>query len=70
MIVPRMGDGLVKSTPMAVVGTILLAVPACGFAISFGLESRAARIERLLRSPAADSIAGRAAGTLGSTRAA
>ena len=61
---------MVKSTPMALVGTLLLAVSACGFAASFGLESRAARIERLLSSLAADSMAGRAAGTLGSSRAA
>ena len=61
---------MVRSTPMVLLGALLLSVSACQFAAFFGLESRAARIERLLGSLAADSMAGRAVGTLGSNMAA
>ena len=61
---------MVRSTPVVLVGALLFSVSACQFAASFGLESRAARIERLLSSLAADSMAGRAVGSLGSNMAA
>ena len=61
---------MVRSTPMVLLGALLLSASACQFAAFFGLESRAARIDRLLGSLAADSMAGRAVGTLGSNMAA
>ena len=70
MFVPPMGDGMVRSTPVVLLGALLISVSACGLAARLGLETRAYRIERLLSALAADSMAGRAAGTLGSSMAA
>ena len=61
---------MVKSTRLALAGALLLAVSACGFSELIGRESRASRVQRLLSSLAADSMAGRAMGTLGSAMAA
>ena len=61
---------MVKFTRIALTGGILLAVSACGFFDAIGLESRSRRVQRLLSSLAADSMAGRAMGTLGSLMAA
>jgi hypothetical protein len=61
---------MVKSARMALAGALLLAVSACGFSEMFGRETRSSRVQRLLGSLAADSMAGRAMGTLGSAMAA
>ncbi len=65
-----MEDGMVKSSRMILAGALVLAVSACGFSDMFGIESRPTRVQRLLSSLAADSMAGRAMGTLGSVMAA
>ncbi len=59
-----------RSMRKALVGVLLLAVSACGLLDTIGLESRSRRVQRLLGSLAADSMAGRATGTLGSLMAA
>ena len=61
---------MVKSTRFALAGVLLFAVSACGFSELIGLESRSNRVQRLLSSLAADSMMGRAIGTLGSAVAA
>ena len=61
---------MVKSTRLALAGTLLLAVSACGFADGLWRESRSSRVQRLISSLAADSMAGRAMGTIGSAMAA
>ena len=61
---------MVKSTRLAWAGALLLAVSACGFADVLGRESRFSRVQRLMSSLAADSMAGRAMGTIGSAMAA
>ena len=61
---------MVKSTRLALAGVLIFAVTACGLAELIGLESRSDRVERLLSSLAADSMSGRATGTLGSAMAA
>lgn len=61
---------MVKSTRLALAGALLLAVSACGFSDMIGRESRSSRVQRLVSALAADSMAGRAMGTLGSAMAA
>jgi hypothetical protein len=61
---------MVKSTRLAIVGAVLFAASACGFLEMVGGESRSSRVERLLGALAADSMTGRAMGTLGSAMAA
>ena len=61
---------MVKSTRSVLAGTLLLAVSACGFVDVLGRESRSSRVQRLVSSLAADSMAGRAMGTIGSAMAA
>ena len=61
---------MVKSTRLALAGALLLAVSACAFSDVIGRESQSSRVQRLLGSLAADSMAGRAMGTLGSAMAA
>ena len=70
MFNPPMGDGMVKPTRMALAGALFFAASACGFPDMFGFESRPTRVQRLLSSLAADSMAGRSTGTLGSAMAA
>ncbi len=67
---PPFGDGMTRSAHTALIGGLLLAVSACGFLDRIGLESRSRRIQRLLGSLAADSMAGRAIGSVGSLMAA
>jgi len=67
---PTFGDGMTRSAHTALIGGLLLAVSACGFLDRIGLESRSRRVQRLLGSLAADSMAGRAMGSLGSLMAA
>ena len=61
---------MVKSASLALAGVLLFAVSACGFSELIGLESRSQRVQSLLSSLAADSMGGRAMGTLGSAMAA
>ncbi len=61
---------MVRSTRTVLASVLFLAASACGFADMFGRESRSVRVQRLLSSLAADSMAGRAMGTLGSVMAA
>jgi len=61
---------MVRSTYVALVGALLLSMSGCAVTDFFGLESRPRRIERLLSALAADSMAGRAMGSLGSLMAA
>ena len=61
---------MVRSTHMVLASALLLVASACGFLDMIGLESRSSRVERLLSSLAADSMAGRAIGSLGSAMAA
>ncbi len=61
---------MVRSWGLALTGALFLAVSACGFLDTIGFESRPTRVQRLLSSLAADSMAGRSIGTLGSQMAA
>ncbi len=61
---------MVKSTRKAPAAALFLAVSACGFSNVMEFESRPTRVQRLLSSLAADSMAGRSVGTLGSAMAA
>ena len=61
---------MVKSAYAMVVGVLLLAASACAIADSLGFESRPRRVRRLLSSLAADSMGGRAIGSVGSLMAA
>ena len=61
---------MVKSTRKAPAAALFPAVSACGFSNVIGFESRPTRVQRLLSSLAADSMAGRSVGTLGSAMAA
>jgi len=68
MFVSPIGDGMVKSRRLAFIGALFLAVSACGFDV-LRRESRSIRVQRLVSSLAADSMAGRAVGTIGSAMA-
>ncbi len=61
---------MVRSTRTVLASVLFLAASACGFADMFGRESRPVRVQRLLSSLAADSMAGRAMGSFGSVMAA
>lgn len=61
---------MVRSTRVTLVGALVLVVSACAITDFLGLESRARRVERLLGSLAADSMIGRATGSVGSLMAA
>ena len=61
---------MVKSTRLALAGALLFSVSACRLSEMIGRESRSSRVQRLLSSLAADSMTGRAMGTLGSAMAA
>ncbi len=61
---------MVRTASMTLAGALLFGASACGFFDLIGFESRPNRIQRLLSALAADSMAGRSIGTLGSAMAA
>ncbi len=61
---------MTRTAHAALVGALLVGVSGCAILDSFGGESRPRRVQRLLSSLAADSMEGRAMGSLGSLMAA